>query len=69
MIALEPKEKPKAQVSIEQLKTKPSLEDRIHAYFKTEQTTETVRKKLNQSKSNFTRALNNLIKANKIKRV
>ena len=69
MIALDPKEKPKAQVSIEQLKTKPSLEDKIHAYFKTEQTTETVRKKLNQSKSNFTRALNNLIKANKIKRV
>ena len=72
MIALEPKEpkeKPKVQPAIEQKKPKASLEHRIYEYFKTEQKTETVRKKLKQSKPDFTRALNNLINSNKIKRV
>jgi hypothetical protein len=46
-----------------------SLEQKIYDHFKTEQTTENVRKKLNQSKPDFTKALNALIKAKKIQRV
>lgn len=69
-IALEPKilVQPKPPV-IEPKKSIQSLEQRIYEHFKTEQTTETVRKKLKQPKSDFTKALNILIKANKIQRV
>ncbi|GGY31828.1 hypothetical protein GCM10011297_00720 [Bacterioplanes sanyensis] len=71
-IALEPKSQaqthPKTQV-IESEKSLQSLEQRIFEHFKTEQTTESVRKKIKQSKPVFTRALNNLIKENKIQRV
>ncbi|SQD77952.1 hypothetical protein [Moritella yayanosii] len=69
-IALEPKTQiqPKSPI-IEPKKSVQSLEQRIYEYFKTEQTTEAVRKKLKQPKSYFTKALNILIKANKIQRV
>ena len=71
-IALEPKAQiqaqPKPQV-VEPKKTVQNLEQRIYEQFKTEQTTESVRKKLKQPKSDFTKALNVLIKANKIQRV
>jgi hypothetical protein len=68
-IALAPKEKPNIQHVIEQKKIAPLLEDIIYEYFKTEQKTETVRKKLKASKPDFTRALNALVKSNRIKRV
>ena len=68
-IALAPKEKPNTQPVIEQKKAIPLLEDIIFEYFKTEQKTETVRKKSKASKPDFTRALNALVKSNKIKRV
>lgn len=45
------------------------LEQKIYECFKTEQTTESVRKKLKQPKPDFDRALHALIKANKIQRV
>ncbi|MGB3385997.1 MAG: hypothetical protein WBA64_15195 [Marinomonas sp.] len=71
-IALESKAQiqaqPKPQV-IEPKKTVQNLEQRVYEQFKTEQTTESVRKKLKQPKSDFTKALNVLIKANKIQRV
>ena len=41
----------------------------VQEYFKTEQKIETVRSKLKESKSHFTRELNILVKSNKIKRV
>jgi hypothetical protein len=50
-------------------KSPQSLEQKIYEHFKIEQTTENVRKKLNQSKPDFTKALNALIKAKKIERV
>lgn len=71
-IALEPKAQVQAQPklqAIEPNKPMQSLEHRIYEHFKTEQTTESVRKKLKQQKSDFTRALNTLIKENKIQRV
>lgn len=68
-IALEPKVKPKAKPVIEQNKSIPILEDQIYEHFKTEQKTETVRKKLKLSQSDYTNALNTLIKSNKIHRV
>ena len=67
IIALKPKEKPKAAIT--QNNAIPSLEHIIYEHFKTEQKTEAVRKKLKQPKSDFTRALNNLINSNKIRRV
>lgn len=71
-IALKPKAQvktqPKPQV-IESKKPVQSLEQRIFEHFKTEHTAESVRKKLKQTKPDFTRALNTLIKANKIQRV
>ncbi|MGO3346469.1 MAG: hypothetical protein ACTIM4_14655 [Marinomonas sp.] len=71
-IALESKAQiqaqPKPQV-IEPKKTVQNLEQRVYEQFKTEQTIESVRKKLKQPKSDFTKALNVLIKANKIQRV
>ncbi|MCZ2721556.1 hypothetical protein O1D97_07790 [Marinomonas sp. 15G1-11] len=69
IISLEPKEKPKAQPVIEQKNPAPTLEQQIFEHFKSETKTETVRKKLKQPKSDFTRALNNLINSNKIQRV
>lgn len=69
-IALEPKNQPVPQTqAIKQNSSAQSLEQKIYQQFKTAQTAESVRKKLNQSKSDFTRALNILIKANKIQRV
>lgn len=68
-IALAPKEKLNTQPVIEQKKVAPLLEDVIYDLFKTEQKTETIRKKLKASKPDFTRALNTLVKSNKIKRV
>lgn len=71
-IALEPKSQAQTQPItqvIEPKKPIKSLEQRIFEHFKTEQTTESVRKKLKQPKPDFTRALNNLIKENKIQRV
>lgn len=69
LIAFKPKEKPKVQPAIAKTNSPPSLEDEIYEHFKTEQKTETVRKKLKQPKSDFTRALNSLINSNKIRRV
>ena len=73
-IALDPKAQVQVQTQpkppvIEPKKPVQSLEQRIYEHFKTEQTTESVRKKLKQPKSDFTRALNTLIKTNKIQRV
>lgn len=68
-IALAPKVKPNTQPVIEEKKVVSLLEDIIYESFKTEQKIETVRKKLKASKPDFTRALNALLKLNKIKRV
>lgn len=68
-IALGPKIQDQSQPVIEPKNPAHSLEQMIYQHFKTAQTTETVRKKLNQPKPDFTRALNALIKANKIRRV
>tara|TARA_B110000211_G_scaffold130780_1_gene150235 strand:+ start:1255 stop:1821 length:567 start_codon:yes stop_codon:yes gene_type:complete len=69
-IALAPKKPSQTEsVVIEPKKASQSLEKKIYESFKAEQTTETVRKKLNQPKSDFTRALNSLIAKNKIERV
>ena len=68
-IALEPKIQAQPQTIIEPKKPTQSLEKKIYEHFKTAQTTETVRKKLNQPKPDFTRALNALIRTNKIQRV
>ncbi|MBE9397620.1 hypothetical protein IOQ59_10145 [Pontibacterium sp. N1Y112] len=69
-VALEPKiqSKPKSVIEAKEV-VAPSLEQRIYDHFEKEQTTEIVRKKLKQPKSDFTRALNTLIKTNKIVRV
>lgn len=69
LIALAPKDKPNNQQIIEQTRFAPLLEDRIYELFKTEQKTETIRKKLKEPKPDFTRALNTLINSKKIKRV
>ena len=66
-IALEPKSQP--VIESPQTKFSNSLEQRILEQLKIEQTTESVRKNLNSSKSDFTRALNVLIRENKIQRV
>ncbi|WP_420600717.1 hypothetical protein [Neptuniibacter sp.] len=58
-----------SQQVIEPEKLLLNLEQRIYAQFNTVQTTETVRKKLKQPKSEFTKALNQLIRAGKIRRV
>ena len=67
--------KPKTQIQVQPKSQKTDssttpkiLEQRVYECFKTEQTTESVRKKLKQPKPDFTRALNSLIKANKIQR-
>ena len=71
-IALESKTQTPSITPVAKLKTSSpiqNLEQKVYELFKTEQTTETVRKKLNQPKPDFTKALNALIKAKKIQRV
>ncbi len=68
-VALEPKVNSTPQSTAVTNNSVLSLEQRMYELFQTEQTTESVRKKLCQPKSDFTRALNVLIKSKKIQRV
>lgn len=68
-IGLKPKATVQSQQRVEPKKLLQSLEQRICDHFNTVQTTEAVRKKLKQPKSEFTKALNQLIRAKKIQRV
>lgn len=61
--------KPQPVIESPQSKVSKILEQRILEQLKKEQTTEAVRKNLNSSKSDFTRAFNALIQKNKVQRV
>jgi nicotinamidase-related amidase len=68
-IALKPKSDVQQKRIVEPKKLLQSLEQMIYDQLKTAQTTEAVRKKLKQPKPEFTKALNQLIRAEKIRRV
>ncbi len=68
-IASKPKLRPEPEIELKPLGIQENLEGKILEQLQIVQTTESVRTKLKSSKSDFTRALNVLIKENKIVRI